>query len=82
MSYYENAIRLRAYVEKAAQSLDDADALKAVSLYPIWAVDTAYITGERVQYENVLYKVLQDHTSQATWTPTDSPSLFAVAGTN
>ena len=77
MSYYENAIRLRAYVEKAAQSLDDADALKAVSLYPIWAVDTAYITGERVQYEKVLYKVLQGHTSQATWTPTDSPSLFA-----
>ena len=37
----------------------------------------AYKTGDRVQYSGVLYKVLQDHTSQSTWTPTDAPSLFA-----
>lgn len=30
-----------------------------------------------MRYEGILYKVLQDHTSQATWTPTDAPSLFA-----
>ena len=24
-----------------------------------------------------MYKVLQDHTSQETWTPKDAPSLFA-----
>ena len=28
-------------------------------------------------YEDVLYKVLQDHNSQESWIPVDSPSLFA-----
>jgi hypothetical protein len=28
-------------------------------------------------YEDVLYRVLQDHVSQEAWTPKDAPSLFA-----
>ena len=37
----------------------------------------AYAASEKVQYNSVLYTVLQAHTSQETWTPTDAPSLFA-----
>ena len=37
----------------------------------------AYVTGQRVLHNAVLYKVLQDHTSQETWTPEAAPSLFA-----
>lgn len=77
MSYYANALKLRPYIEKGAQFLTDADALQAVTLYPIWAVGVDYKTGERVRYGGILYKVLSDHTSQETWTPTDAPSLFA-----
>ena len=33
--------------------------------------------GDRVLYNDVLYKVITAHTSQETWTPTDAPSLFA-----
>lgn len=77
MSYYANALKLRPYIEKGAQFLTDADALQAVTLYPIWAVGVDYKTGERVRYGGILYKVLSDHTSQEMWTPTDAPSLFA-----
>ena len=77
MSYYANALKLRPYIEKGAQFLTDADALQAVTLYPIWAAGVDYKTGERVRYGGILYKVLSDHTSQETWTPTDAPSLFA-----
>lgn len=33
--------------------------------------------GERVLYNDILCKVLTDHTSQADWTPDAAPSLFA-----
>ena len=36
-----------------------------------------YVKDDKVLYEGVLYKVLQNHTSQEGWTPTSAPSLFA-----
>lgn len=58
-------------------SATDEQALKASALYPKWKVGTAYQKDERVLYNDVLYKVLTDHTSQADWTPDAAPSLFA-----
>lgn len=55
----------------------DEVALQVPNLYPLWAAEIAYEVGERVLYNDVLYKVLQAHTSQETWTPDVSPSLFA-----
>lgn len=77
MSYYENAKRLRPYIEKAATSLDDTDALNAVELYPEWKSDTLYDVDQRLRYGGVLYRVLQDHTSQNDWTPDVATSLFS-----
>jgi hypothetical protein len=57
--------------------VDDVQAVEVKGLYPAWKADVQYVAGERVLYNEVLYKVLQDHTSQETWTPTDAPSLFA-----
>lgn len=75
------ARELRAILEKAmtiASGLTDAEAVAATCLHPRWnASGVAYAKGQRVQYENTLYTVLQAHTSQATWTPTAAPSLFA-----
>ncbi len=64
-------------IEKAAQSLPDEEALNGVALFPHWTVGVNYTAGQKVQYNGVLYTVLQAHTSQETWTPTDAPSLFA-----
>jgi len=78
MTLVELAKKLRPLIEKAAISLDDADALEAVNLYPQWSPEKKeYIKDMRVQYENVLYRVLQSHVSQPAWTPTAAPSLFA-----
>lgn len=58
-------------------SAADEQALKASALYPKWKVGTAYQKDERVLHNDILYKVLTDHTSQADWTPDAAPSLFA-----
>ena len=78
MTYIERARALRHYIEKAAISLTDEDALQAVELFPQWVVEHAYVVGERLQYNGVLYRVIQAHTSQADWTPDITPALFVV----
>jgi hypothetical protein len=35
------------------------------------------LTGKKIQYGGVVWKVLQDHTSQEGWEPGAAPSLFA-----
>ena len=62
----------------AAVSFSDAQALQVSELYPDWSGDgIIYNSGDRIRYNDVLYKVLQDHTSQADWTPDYASSLFA-----
>lgn len=78
MTYIERARALRPYIEKAAVSLADEDALQAVELFPQWVTGHAYVVDERLQYKNVLYRVVQAHTSQADWTPDITPALFVV----
>lgn len=70
------ARQLRQLIETASASLTDTDALNGVELFPRWNDSKAYEVGDRVSYESTLYKCLQSHTSQASWTPTDSPSLW------
>lgn len=70
------AHQLRAMIEKASVSLDDTDALEAVELFPVWQTDTAYTAGIRVRYGDKLYRCEQSHTSQADWTPDQTPALW------
>ena len=78
MTLIELAEKLRPLIEKAMESLDDTDALEAITLYPAWSGDSVqYEKDFRVKYEGNLYKVLQSHTSQVAWTPTAAVSLFA-----
>lgn len=61
----------------AAESFTDEQALRVPSLYTEWSGDgMLYQTGIRLNYQGVLYKVLQDHTSQADWTPDVTASLY------
>lgn len=69
---------LKSVYAKMAASISDDVALAIPEIFPIWSANSVnYKTGDRVSYENVLYKVLQDHTSQESWKPDVSPSLFA-----
>ena len=62
---------------KLRESATDEQALSVPVLYPAWRSGVEYVTGQRVLRGGVLYKVLQDHTSQDDWTPDVAPSLFA-----
>ena len=68
---------LVSFLRSATKTAEDAAALTGKDLYPVWNDKSAYKNGDRVRFNNVLYKCLQDHTAQASWTPTDAPSLWA-----
>ena len=61
----------------ANQVVDDAVALTIQEFYDIWNVGVTYEVGRYLQYKGVLYKVLQPHTSQETWTPDVASSVYA-----
>lgn len=71
----ELARNLRPYIEQAAQSLPDADGLKAKALYPRWEklVQLGSVTAEagfRFTYNGDLYKcVSANPTFQSDWIP-------------
>lgn len=77
MTLVELAVKYRAIIEKAMQKLDDETASEAPPLHPKWEVGVEQVTGERVLYNSVLYKILTTHVAQEDWAPDVSPSLFA-----
>ena len=73
----QKARELRRKIEKAAISLDDADAVDAPELYPAWDGNgVRYTAGQRIRDGEKLYRVVQAHTSQPDWTPDVTPALF------
>lgn len=64
-------------VREWRETATDTEALDGIELFPVWKEDTAYEVGERKVYNGLLYKCLQAHTSQSSWTPIDAPSLWA-----
>ena len=75
---YDLATQTRTAINALTANATDEVALQAVTLYDEWDGDSVeYKTGDRVRKNNILYKVLQDHTSQSDWIPDQAPSLFA-----
>ena len=72
----QHARKLRQLIVQASQSLDDESALQGIELFPLWLTDTAYQVGDRIRYDDVLYKCVQAHTSQAQWTPDITKALW------
>ena len=74
----EQAKIYRTAILKAVQSLSDEDALTAPMLFERWDGNgISYSEGTRLYHDGVLYKVLQNHTSQEAWSPLNAPSLFS-----
>lgn len=71
------AMELRAIIEEAMSKEDDSVVLETPQLLPEWKAGIAYKTRKKLQYGGVVWKVLQDHTSQEGWEPGAAPSLFA-----
>ena len=57
-------------------TVDDATAIRMTAFYPEWEKGKQYTVGYKAQYHGKLYKVVQAHTSQETWTPDFIASLY------
>ena len=68
----------------STEELSDEDALDVAALFPTWlskveeaeASGKGVEAGERLWYDGKLYKVVQAHVPQRTWTPDHTPALF------
>ena len=67
---------LKAYAILRNEATDEI-ALRATAAYPNWKEGKEYQLNQRIRYNDILYKTLITHTSQADWTPDVSPSIFA-----
>lgn len=61
----------------ASLLLNDEQSAKAGFLFDDWDPNGLnYAVGDKVQYNDLLYKCLQAHTSQASWDPVSAVSLW------
>ena len=60
------------------EELSDEDALSVAAMYPTWIskLGKQVSVGERLWYNDKLYKVIQAHTTQEDWTPDTVPGLY------
>ena len=72
----ELAKKFRQFIEEMSVNATDEQALDNILAFPKWEVNKEYEKDFRLRYEDVLYKVLQNHTSQADWTPDVAVSLY------
>ena len=77
----------RQEVEKARERITslqlDKETLQAeldqlIATFEPWTVGESVVKGDIRQYENGLYEVIQDHTTQADWQPNVAASLWRV----
>ena len=69
---------VKAILKKDTDNLSDEDALSVAALYPTWIsrIGQDLAVGERLWYNGSLYKVIQAHTAQNDWVPSEAVSLF------
>lgn len=88
MDKLQIAEQFRKALQMFAQSLTDDKAMEISTLYPKYEVGKTYAVDEIVSYgENSvgdpqLYRVVQKHTSQLDWKPSDAASLYSPIGLN
>lgn len=63
--------------DKVAEQTDE-EALENIELFPTWQsrIGVQVEQGERLYYDDKLYKVLQEHTPQEDWRPDATASLY------
>jgi len=62
----------------STEELSDEDALAVAALFPTWhsKIGEQVTVGERLWYDERLWKVIQAHTAQENWTPDAAVSLY------
>lgn len=74
----EQAQAIRAGMQSLARTAPDAVLLaQPMAMYDEWSAESvAYEVNDIRQYNGLLYRCVQAHTSQATWTPEAAASLW------
>lgn len=77
-SYNQIIEAIKNILSDTTEQMSDEEALSVAALFPTWSskIDNAVSIGERLWYDNKLYKVIQAHTIQDDWTPDVTPALF------
>ncbi len=75
---HEAIAAVKRMLATSVESLTDEEALEVAALYPTWIskVGLQVNVGERLWYNEALYKVIQAHTVQEDWTPDVTASLY------
>ena len=63
-------------VRRLRASLPDELALENIYFFPEWKIGDNLIADDRILFEDSLYKVLQDHTSNSDLLPTIAKDYF------
>jgi hypothetical protein len=67
-------------------NLSESEAMEIADLYEPWEADKRYLVAKILKYgvnqwgETQLYAVLQEHVSQADWTPDGTAALYKAIG--
>lgn len=78
MTIIEKARIWRRKIEQLADDgMDDAEALEYIDMFEEWNGNgVEYREGKRLKYNETLYRVRQNHTSQSDWTPDITSALY------
>lgn len=70
-------------IAKVSERINDVpmtieESLELADYFPKWKEGEPMPIGRKVSYNGSLFEVLQEHTSQTDWNPSDAKSLFKV----
>lgn len=86
MNRLQAAEQLRKALQMFAATLTEEKALEIPAVFDPWQIGKTYAVGDFLTYgvngvgDPQLYKVVQEHTSQADWTPDETPALYDAIG--
>lgn len=86
MNRIQIAEQMRRALQMFAASLTDEKAMEIPAVFDPWKIGKTYAVGDFLTYgvngvgDPQLYKVNQDHTSQADWKPDVTPALYTAIG--
>ena len=77
-SYDEMLSAVKTMLSSSIEDLTDEEALEIAALYPTWIskMGEEVAVGERLWYNEKLWKVIQPHIVQESWTPDTAVSLY------
>lgn len=76
-SYLEEAEAIRKAINKFAENQTDETLIDNKSAFRLWSGNSLEVkAGEIYLFNDELYRVVQNHTTQNDWTPDITPALY------